>query len=269
MTLFKEKPNCCDEVLRIERLILEKRKKTLEEYTPPYGNLLELNTSRLILDSVGETILTDITKEILNLLETSSAIYEKNGDYACGIFSSGWCRFLDKSSRDLCETKDNKAALSSGKWLCHESCWTNTSKASIEKKQPVEITCNGGIKLYGIPIFVEEEVVGSINFGHGTPPQDDKTLETIAQKYKVDLSELKKLAKSYEPRPAFLVEILKDRLKTAAKLIGLLIERKKIENKLKEKVDELEEFNKLSVGREIKMIELKEEIAKLKGTTVQ
>ena len=261
----KEKKEKCAELRRIEWLILEKRKKAgQEKYEPPYGCLLDLNTSRVILDSVGEDILTDITNEILNLLETSSAVYEKNGDYACGIFSSGWCRFLDQASRDLCNTKDNKKALASGKWLCHESCWTNTSKVAIEKKKPVDIKCNGGINLYGIPIWANGKVIGSINFGYGDPPQDIRTLKMIAKKYRVNFSDLKKLAKKYDSRPDFLIEIERDRLSTAAKLIGTLVERKEIENQLQKKVEELEKFNKLAVGRETKMRELKKEIEKLK-----
>lgn len=42
-----------------------------------------------------------------------------------------------------------------------------------------------------------------------------------------------------------------------------ITERKKIEETLKDKIEEIEKFNKLMVGRELKMIELKEKIAKL------
>ncbi|RLG12542.1 MAG: hypothetical protein DRN71_06020 [Candidatus Nanohalarchaeota archaeon] len=45
--------------------------------------------------------------------------------------------------------------------------------------------------------------------------------------------------------------------------IRYAIERKKTEQKLKEKIDELEMFNKLMVGRELKMIEMKKHIMEL------
>lgn len=42
-------------------------------------------------------------------------------------------------------------------------------------------------------------------------------------------------------------------------------ERKQFESELKERIEELEKFQNLAIGRELKMVELKEEIAKLKA----
>lgn len=69
------------------------------KYTPFYGDVTELNTERTILDTVGKEYLEILTSELMDLLDTSVAIYEKNGDYTYGVFNSGWCQLLDAASR--------------------------------------------------------------------------------------------------------------------------------------------------------------------------
>lgn len=105
------------ELRRIEWLLSPKHlaEKTQEEKSlQPYGDLVSLNMCQAILDAVGETTLRDLVNDSLDLLETSAAVYEKNGAYALRIFSSGWCRFLDAASRKLCSTPDNRIAMECG-----------------------------------------------------------------------------------------------------------------------------------------------------------
>jgi PAS domain S-box-containing protein len=204
------------------------------EYTPPYGNLTKLNTARTLIDGVGEENLADIAREYLDLLDSSGAIYEVNGDYANGIFASGWCQFMDSASRKLCKTDDNTAALNGGRWLCHESCWNEASKVSMETAQPTDIECQGGINLYAVPVIAGDKIVGAMNFGYGDPPTDKIKLNELAETFKVDVGELLNLANSYVSRPQHIIDVAKRRLKLSARLVGQIIHGKMAEHALRE-----------------------------------
>ena len=195
------------------------------QYEPPYGDVSELNTCRIIKDSVGKETLKEIAEYAIDLLETSVAIYEVNGDYAFGLFSSGWCQFMDAASRRLCQTSDNQEALSCGKWLCHENCWKDSAKAAMQTGRSSDIRCVGGINLFAEPIYADGRIVGAINIGYGDPPKDRDRLKKLAAQFGVDCRELKEVAASYESRPEFLIDLAKKRLKFWARLIGEMVEK--------------------------------------------
>ncbi|TAJ31532.1 MAG: PAS domain S-box protein [Nitrospirae bacterium] len=139
---------------------------------------------------------------------------------------------MDQASRRLCGTEDNRAALHSGKWLCHESCWNDASKVSIETDHEIDIPCKGGIRLYAVPIRAGAEVIGSLNFGYGQPPQDPQKLQELAEAYGVTAEQLLQLSRSYESIPPFILELAKKNARAAAQVIGDMVLRKRAETEL-------------------------------------
>lgn len=205
-----------------------------ESRAPHYGDVTRYNTERTILDSVGLEALEAMGSDLMRLLDTSVAVYEKNGDYAYGSFVSEWCSLMDGASRKLCPTDDNQEALVCGRWLCHENCWNHSAKAAIESGNPTDIECVGGIHLYGVPIFAGDEVVGAINIGYGDPPTDEATLTELAKVFDVDIEALYRAALAFKPRPAFIVETGKARLHLIAQQIGQMVENRRVVQALRE-----------------------------------
>ena len=205
------------------------------QYVPSYGDLTELNHCRLIMDSVGRETLKKIGKYAVELLETSVAIYEANGDYAFGMFSSGWCRFMDSASRNLCKTDDNREALSCGKWLCHENCWNDSVKKTIATEKSTDIECVGGIHLYSEPIFAGQKVIGAINIGYGDPPKNPDQLKALAESFRVDPETLKEIGNRYKSRPEFIVNVAKRHLGAFASLIGEIVSKAEAEKTIQKK----------------------------------
>ncbi len=217
-------------LLEVKELQSGKRKRSL----PSYGDVTSLNKDGIILHSVGKEMLAKLSADVMDLIDTSIAIYENNGNLAFGIFGASWCQVMDEASRELCNTDDNKKALTSGKWLCHECCWHVSAEPAIKKGKPTDIDCVGGIKLYAVPIKAQNEVVGAINVGYGNPPTDEESLKKLANTFKVDHEKLASLAKDYKPRPTYIIEITKKRLHNIALLIGEMVENEQKKKALTE-----------------------------------
>ncbi|MFW6129173.1 MAG: PAS domain S-box protein [Candidatus Aminicenantaceae bacterium] len=228
-----------DQDLRKIEWMLKSKKLGKESYAPEYGDLSELNKDGLILSLIGKEQLRYIASDYLDLLETSAAVYERNGDYALGLFSSGWCRMMDAASRKLCHTSSNQKALKSGQWLCHESCWKDASLESIKKGKPIDVPCSGGLHLYAVPVRAGGEIVGSINVGYGDPPKNKAELDKLSRKYQIPVKELKKQSEKYQARPQFIVDLAKRNLRRSAAYLGSLIESKMMEKELRQSEENL------------------------------
>jgi PAS domain S-box-containing protein len=219
---------------RIEWLLDPQRPvgRTIEPQ--PYGDLAELNTHGLIRTAVGGAVLTDIVSDFLDLLETSASIYEKNGDYALHLVASGWCRLLDAASRSLCPDGDNRRALGCGRWLCHESCWTDTARRVIDSGHSLDRACAGGLRTCAVPVRAGGTVIGAMTFCYGDPPTDPAQRRELAARFQVDEEELRLWAEAYETRPPFIIDLARRRLEVSARLLGEMVERRQAEEALRE-----------------------------------
>lgn len=193
-------------------------------YRPAYGDVTQFNSCREILDNIDRDNLQAMAEDVMALVDTSIAVYEKNGDYAFGMFNSGWCQLLDDASFKLCNTGNTAEALSCGKWHCHEDCWNNSAKPALETGQPTDIECVGGIRLYGAPIIAGNRIIGAVNIGYGDPPESEEKLHELADKFSLDAELLWKESGRYNARPPYIIELAKRRCDHLAVMIGREVE---------------------------------------------
>lgn len=219
------------------------------------ADLSELNRDGLILRALGAERLDAIAEECLELIGTSFFVCEMSGDYAVRKLASDWCCVMDRASRSLCGASGDAEALKSGKWLCHESCWTDASRRAINGRAPADIECGGGIRIYAVPVMSAGEVVGAAGFGYGDPPTDPARLGELAATHGLDAAALAAAA-SAPGRGATsgMVEMAKGRLQTTAQLMGSLVEmwrveeqRRQLENHLRQ-AQKVEAVSRLSGG---------------------
>ncbi|MFW6244320.1 MAG: ATP-binding protein [Fibrobacterota bacterium] len=218
------------EMKDLKWLLTHKHKYNLSHSVPfqTYGDLSALNKKGEILKSVGKEMLIDIAGDFLELLDTCAAVFEKNGSYALRITCSPWCRLLDQTSRENCKCSSNETAVSCEQWLCHQSCW-NVAQKCISSGQATEEGCAGGIRLFSIPVRAGTEIIGAVMVGLGNPTSNPQQIKKIAEKYRVDYTELLAISTSYHPRPAFIVDFSKNRLFFSVRMIGTIVERKRAE----------------------------------------
>lgn len=206
----------------------------------PY-DLSQFNTDKTVYNAIGKEMIADIARDYMDLLGTVFSVLEKNGDYAYQEFSTGWCRLLHSSSKNLCTDLDPSYSMRCGKWICHESCKENSIKA-MKTGVPVDTECPGGLNIYSVPITAGEVITGCISIGYGNPPNDSDYLYGIADLFEIPISCLFQLKQKFDERPPFIVEYAKKRVQVTARLFGEIIYRKKTEQKL---VESEEKYRKL------------------------
>lgn len=175
---------------------------------------------RSLLDCVGRSTLEQIVRDCLRLLGTSSVVIDKQGNYALGLFDSTWCRFLHRASRNLCATADDREAMRSGKWHCHESCWKGACQEAIQSRKPVDVECRGGLRLYAVPVMADQEPVAAMALSYGEPPKQRNRLAEVAVRYGVQLDQLKLRAEAHERSPEAMIELAKQQLAASARVLG-------------------------------------------------
>ncbi|MHC1743631.1 MAG: PAS domain S-box protein [Syntrophobacteraceae bacterium] len=198
------------------------------------GNLTLLSTYRLIRQSVGQALLRDIVSDCMDMLETSVAVCERNGEQAFGIQASGWCGFMGDSERSPCHPPTSRTVLSGDPCACQDCCCRDVSRRAMERAEAVDVACRGGMHFYAMPIRAGEEIVGSISVGYGDPPLDPVSLRSSAERFGLSFDELQRRAAAYQTRPAFIIELAKRRLESSARLIGEIVQRRILEQKQRE-----------------------------------
>ncbi len=150
----------------------------------------------------------------------------------------------------------------------YKSVFENTGTATvIVEKDSIILLANS--KFETLSGFSREEIEGKKTWTEFVVKED---LARMKKQHDLKRKNREKALKSYEFRfvdknkeikNIFLtIDMIPGTTKSVASLSDIT-ERKEAENKLKEKMSVLERFNRLTVGRELRMIELKKEINEL------
>jgi PAS domain S-box-containing protein len=202
-------------------------------------DLIAKNTDGLIINTIDKSLLENIAYEYLDLLGTSFAIVEKTGNYALAICSSTMCNFLHESSLAHCRAAGIEDAQKPGGWLHYDSLWIQSLKESISQNKIMDIPSTGGIHIYSVPITISNEVIGAISFSYGNPPKNKAELMEIAKQNQINEETIIEFSESYESRPPFIIDLAKQRIKSSANVIALLVELELAQRDLRKNEDML------------------------------
>ncbi len=189
--------------------------------------------THILTEYLDRQLLADIARNYLDLLQTSMVLYEADGEYVQGFFSSKWCELLNNIPRETPGGPHPDGPPACGATPCLASCWSRAAKPCIQSGKPVDGHCAGGLKLYAVPIKVKDTVRGAMCFGYGPPPQGPAAIEAIAASHHADPARLRALSAEYTPLPQEIIEIAKANLRASARLMGEILERRMVEEELR------------------------------------
>jgi signal transduction histidine kinase len=186
-----------------------------------YPDLVDCNRERTVLDAIERELLERIVADHLAVLQTAMTVFERNGDYATGGRPRGWCRVMDELSRPDGGAPDE--AVASGRWSCRASCRQPALEA-MRCGGAAELTCPGGMRVHAVPIRAGGDIVGSISFGCGGPP-NEADLSVLAERLGTSVERLRAEAARVAPVSAELEAMALRSIEATARLLGEMVAR--------------------------------------------
>ena len=257
----------------LERLVHEqtkglKQRKRVEEilkYCIPASTHPSIDISNLKLtDIINVTLLQELQDEFASCHGVASLIFSASGEPITEPSNfSEFCTLLrsTEKGRANCMRSDSRLAKETVK-----------GKPAITHCQNFQEILDGAV-----PIFIGELFVASWGIGQVlTTPLDEQRVRQYAREVGLEEAKLvaasKKLNQNLMPRTKFkkLIDFMAI-LAEDISLLGLqnlqqahvIAELEQTEEALYRYMEELERFNRLAVGRELRMIELKREVNQL------
>lgn len=193
-----------------------------------HDDLIEYDESGYIVNATGIGLLMEIVTEVLDLLDSFVCVFEQDGHCSFKIIRSVWCCYLNDLSKKM-GLENSKETMRSDEMSCF-LYWKKVSENVINTGVPADVKCKAGIGIFCVPVKIGGETTGSICIGYGNPPQEEQIIRKIALYYGGDYKLVKSAANNYKHRPAFLIETARKSLLSSARIIEIIVSRKRAEN---------------------------------------
>lgn len=256
------------------------------EVNPVYEKLTGLSRSKVLGKGVNEVIPgleNEWFERYGKVVKTGKPVTFEQESATLGkifrvyAFKTGVDQFASVFA-DITEETKNELSLANEKILVNSLINSMSDFIFSKDVEGRYLVCNDSFAnlFVGRPV---EEVIGKTDEEIFGKEQEEK-LNFILEKDKEVLEKGNDVKAEWEATLANGKKVKLETIKTrfrdeAGKLTGLVgvsrdvTERRKIEDELKQRAESLEQMNKLMVDRELKMIELKKEIEKLKNKSDQ